>query len=92
MPEQKFYSNGKLMITGEYMVLEGALSLCVPLKLGQTLRVKKAENSIGKIYWSTFVKNKLWFSGIYNQKDLAILESSNIETAIYVQRILQKAV
>jgi mevalonate kinase len=91
MPDQKFYSNGKLMITSEYMVLEGALSLSVPLKIGQSMKVTKTENSLGKIFWSTFVKNKIWFYGIYNQKNLDIIESSNNETAVYIQNILKKA-
>jgi mevalonate kinase len=91
MPEQKFHSNGKLMLTGEYMVLEGALSLSVPLKHGQTMNVKKMGNSIGKIYWSTFVKDKIWFYGIYNQNNFDILESSSNETALYIQHILIKA-
>ncbi|MDB4497362.1 GHMP kinase, partial [Flavobacteriaceae bacterium] len=27
-----FYSNGKLLLTGEYLVLEGATALAVPTK------------------------------------------------------------
>ena len=32
----RFYSNGKLLITGEYVILDGALSLAVPSLLGQS--------------------------------------------------------
>ena len=34
---QKFYGNGKLLLTGEYFVLDGALSLALPTKFGQNL-------------------------------------------------------
>ena len=35
-----FYSHGKLLLTGEYLVLDGALALAVPCKLGQSLTVR----------------------------------------------------
>jgi hypothetical protein len=38
--EKTFYSNGKLLITGEYLVLDGAKSLALPTKFGQFLKVK----------------------------------------------------
>lgn len=41
MSEKLFYSNGKLLLSGEYAVLDGALSLAVPTKYGQLLSVKK---------------------------------------------------
>ena len=34
-----YYSNGKLLITGEYTVLDGSLTLAVPTKYGQSLTV-----------------------------------------------------
>lgn len=36
----RFYSHGKFLLTGEYLVLEGALALALPLKLGQTMTVE----------------------------------------------------
>lgn len=40
---QKFRSNGKLLLTGEYLVLDGALALALPTKPGQSLEVSTAE-------------------------------------------------
>ena len=37
----QFYSNGKLLITGEYLVLDGAVSLAIPTKFGQPLTIRK---------------------------------------------------
>ena len=37
----QFYSNGKLLITGEYLVLDGAVSLAIPTKFGQSLTIRK---------------------------------------------------
>ena len=36
-----YYSCGKLLITGEYLVLKGAKGLAIPTKYGQKLSVKK---------------------------------------------------
>ena len=44
METQTFYSNGKLLLTGEYVVLDGAKALAVPTRFGQNLIVKKVNN------------------------------------------------
>jgi len=55
-----FYSNGKLLITGEYLVLDGAKAFALPTKTGQNLVV---ENSSDKeIKWKSFdCDNEIWF-------------------------------
>ncbi|CAH8288563.1 mevalonate kinase [Mariniflexile fucanivorans] len=57
---KKFYSNGKLLITGEYVVLDGALSLALPTKFGQSLEIETINEP--KIIWESFdEKNNIWF-------------------------------
>jgi hypothetical protein len=41
MATQTFYSNGKLLLTGEYVVLDGAEALALPTRFGQNLKVKQ---------------------------------------------------
>ena len=41
MASQTYYSNGKLLLTGEYVVLDGAESLAVPTRFGQNLVVNE---------------------------------------------------
>lgn len=41
---QTFFSHGKLLITGEYVVLDGALSLAIPTKFGQRMEVEFRES------------------------------------------------
>ena len=36
-----FRSNGKLLVSAEYLVLDGAEALAFPTRLGQTLSVEK---------------------------------------------------
>ena len=57
---QQFYSNGKLLLTGEYVVLDGALSLALPTKYGQTLTIKELDSSM--ISWTSLdEKGEIWF-------------------------------
>lgn len=59
--EQTFYSNGKLLITGEYVVLDGAKALALPTKFGQNLIVEEGKNK--EIVWKSFDKdNSIWFN------------------------------
>lgn len=55
-----FYSNGKLLITGEYLVLDGAKALALPTKFGQNLVVEKSNNH--EIKWTSFdADGSIWF-------------------------------
>ncbi len=55
-----YYSNGKLLLTGEYVVLEGAKALAVPTKFGQNLIVE--ETNSPNIHWTSFDKDgSIWF-------------------------------
>jgi hypothetical protein len=58
--EQAFYSNGKLLLTGEYVVLDGAKALAVPTQLGQWLRVVPAEK-MGLHWKSLDADGSCWF-------------------------------
>lgn len=54
-----YRSNGKLLITGEYAVLDGALSLALPTQKGQTLCVIPKENGFS---WKSFDLNgQIWY-------------------------------
>ena len=58
--EKTIYSNGKLLITGEYLVLDGAKSLALPTKFGQYLKVTSGD--LGQIHWTSFdFDNSIWF-------------------------------
>ena len=57
---QSFYSNGKLLLTSEYLVLDGANALAVPTTFGQSLNVDSVEGS--KLKWTSFNhKDEIWF-------------------------------
>jgi len=57
---KEFFSNGKLLISGEYVVLDGAVSLAVPTRYGQSLTVEAIAGQ--KIIWKSLdEKGHVWF-------------------------------
>ena len=68
---QQFYSNGKLLLTGEYVVLDGALALAIPTSYGQMLEVAASE---GKgLQWESYDHNgDCWFEGAFQVMDSGI--------------------
>ena len=67
--KQTFYSNGKLLITGEYVVLDGAIALALPTKFGQYLEVEK--NNSNQITWKSFDADKsCWFETSFTIEDV----------------------
>ncbi|WP_395067338.1 GYDIA family GHMP kinase [Flavobacterium sp.] len=58
--KKTFYSNGKLLITGEYVVLDGAKALALPTKFGQNLIVEDAENDAFE--WKSYdADGSIWY-------------------------------
>jgi len=84
-----FHSNGKLLLTGEYVVLDGATALAIPTKYGQSLEIDISEKK--EIYWQSYDENgSLWFEDFF---DLKNFESQNKESEISktVSKILREA-
>ena len=88
--EREFYSNGKLLITGEYAVLDGAKAWAIPTKYGQSLIVIETESK--KIEWTSLdEKDKVWFEAIYDLKSMTGISSTNSEISTTLLEILIEA-
>ena len=58
--KRTFYSNGKLLITGEYLVLDGAKGFALPTKFGQNLIIEDGNNQ--EIHWKSYDSDgSIWF-------------------------------
>ncbi|NJB36683.1 MULTISPECIES: GYDIA family GHMP kinase [Flavobacteriaceae] len=83
-----YYSNGKLLLTGEYAILDGATGLAVPTKFGQWLHVNVANNN--QLQWTSLDHNdKPWFTAKYSLPELQITESNDEAKATTLQKILK---
>lgn len=70
-----YYSNGKLLLTGEYFVLNGAKSLAVPTKYGQDLSVESIQEP--QLIWQSFAENgECWFEAIFDLPKLRLLNAT----------------
>ena len=66
-----FYSNGKLLLTGEYLVLDGAQSLAMPTKFGQDLIIEKIKEP--QIIWASFTHEAdCWFEAVFDLPKLRL--------------------
>lgn len=60
MSVTRFYSPGKLLITAEYLVLDGAWALALPTRLGQSLEVSPIAPK-GQLHWQAYThEGQLW--------------------------------
>lgn len=63
-----YYSHGKLLLTSEYFVLDGALALALPTELGQSLQVVENESNV--IIWTSYdADNSVWFNATLAPSD-----------------------
>lgn len=60
-----FYSPGKLLLSGEYAVLDGALSLALPTRYGQSL-VAEGHRKPGLEWRSLDAQGTVWFEGKFS--------------------------
>ena len=83
---QTFYSHGKLLISAEYAVLDGALALALPTKFGQSLKVEPTHKNT--IQWKS-ISNEgvVWFEAEFTID--ADLKVSTTDTSTIAQRLLQ---
>lgn len=69
------YSNGKLLLTGEYVVLDGATSLAVPTKFGQDLIVEPIKES--QLIWGSFTHTgECWFEASFDLPKLRLTSAT----------------
>ena len=84
---QHYHSHGKFLLTGEYLVLKGALALALPLKLGQNLSVETCHGV--SLQWHTYKPDGHWFSVTLNPKTLEIINCDDPSKAEKLVQILK---
>ena len=82
----RYFSHGKFLLTGEYLVLKGALALALPLKLGQSLTVETV--CTPSLQWNAYQPDGPWFSVTLNSKHLEIINCDDQPKAEKLAQIL----
>ena len=71
-----FYSSGKLLLSGEYAVLDGAKALALPTQQGQRMEVIPTEEN--KLTWNAIdINGNVWFSGVFSLNDFTPKKPEN---------------
>ncbi len=87
---QEFYSCGKLLITGEYLIMRGARGLALPTSRGQHMTVDTVDSETLS-WFSLDVDGELWFQAELELDDLSVIRSTDDEVARRLKEILLAA-
>ena len=91
MAKKEFYGRGKLLLTGEYAVVNGAKALALPTQKGQKLTVSTGRGS--DIKWKSLTPDgETWFTAKISLFDFSTLKSSDAAIAEKLENILEAAV
>ena len=77
----KFHANGKFLLSGEYLVLQGAKAFALPLKLGQSLEVTTINDKNGMIHWDAYTQKGFWFASIFSKHGFTVHASDDMDKA-----------
>ncbi len=83
-----WYANGKLLISGEYLVLRGAKALAIPLRFGQSLTVSLHKGE-PVLHWTAKIPGSTWFTAQFNTETFDLLSASDVVPASRLRSILQ---
>ena len=85
-----YYAPGKLLITGEYLVLYGAEALAIPVRFGQHLTVNPSDKNT--LFWKSYNSQRdTWFSAEFSVPETMLLQTTDSAKAIYLQELLKAA-
>lgn len=90
MDRRSYYSNGKLLITGEYLVLEGALALAIPTIPGQEMLIEEGSKE-GILSWESHYRGSCWFSAEFSIPEFKVIQSNEAASASYLESLLLEA-
>ena len=84
-----YQAHGKFLLTGEYLVLKGALALALPLKLGQSLEVSLTDTDTHRLHWIAQQPDKPWFSVLFDTETLEPISTDDTAKADKLASILK---
>lgn len=89
MRDQFFYGHGKLLLSGEYFVLDGAEALALPTTVGQSMKVSYKQSYQPTLSWKSIDHSgKAWFEANYEFWHFKPIKPQGNETEKFVQDIL----
>ncbi|PCE65880.1 GYDIA family GHMP kinase [Sediminicola luteus] len=90
---ERYYAHGKLLLTAEYAVLEGAKALALPTKLGQCMEVSSIDGNT--LLWQAYDhQDTLWYQGRFKRDGthLAIDQAQDLDTSTTLLQLLNHCI
>ena len=87
--EIRLRANGKLLISGEYLVLAGAKAVAFPLRFGQSIHVNQSENRI--LSWISVDTEGTWFRCDIDPVTLNSMKTTDARVSSHLVMLLKAA-
>lgn len=90
--DQYYHGHGKLLLSGEYFVLDGAEALALPTTVGQSLSVRYSPSFNPVLCWKSFDPNgELWFEAKFEFWRFNLVNGEETEETKMLQELLRQA-
>ena len=91
MSRLTYRANGKLLLFGEYFVMDGCTALAIPTSFGQNLYYTSEKEQLRGLKWKSIdYKGNVWFEAYFDE-NLKLLFTHDRDTAFTLQKILVAA-
>ena len=84
------FSHGKLLLTSEYVVLDGALALALPTKWGQEFFVSEQFDGQSLINWTALHQGKSWLNATIDYQNGTIVSTNIPDSAAFILKVIMK--
>lgn len=89
MRDQQFYGHGKLLLSGEYFIMDGAQGLALPTSVGQSMTVKYRHSYQPTLNWQSIDHSgKVWFESDYDFWHFKPIKNQESVKQDFVQDVL----
>lgn len=86
----KIFSPGKLLLTSEYVVLDGALALAIPTKWGQEFFFEEIMDGQSRVHWTALHEGQAWLNAEIDYQKGSILSANLPEAAAFILKVLMR--
>lgn len=84
------FSHGKLLLTSEYVVLDGALALALPTKWGQEFFVSDHSDGKSLVNWTALHQGKSWLNATIDYRKGEVVSTNIPKSAEFILKVLMK--
>ncbi|RLA64746.1 MAG: hypothetical protein DRQ88_10440 [Epsilonproteobacteria bacterium] len=90
--DQYYYGHGKVLLSSEYFVLDGAKALALPTSKGQSLTVKYSKSFNPTLTWKSYDnEGNIWYESQFEFWRFECLKKNPTAKDKYLQKILKEA-